>query len=167
MLVFDTVHATRMDAYRYSTVYTITDPQKAEDTMTTVIDPASLHSLHLATGGWDIESFLTNAKQKIVDWGSLLIGLLGAAGLVWAAVLLFKKLTGNPQQQQGHGWAMIIILIIVSGAMMAGGFGLFKKISGGGEKTITDLGGGTVIIRTIPNTPVNPIAPHLTLPAGS
>lgn len=114
--------------------------------MTKIYEAAALAQTNLPTAAWDLTSFLENAKSQIQLWGGLLLMLLGAVGLVWGGVLLIKKLMANPQQGQQQGWGTIALLILVGGALGTGGWQLISTIGSGGEQTITDLGGGTVIV---------------------
>ena len=100
----------------------------------------------LVSAAWDLTSFLTNAKTQIENWGGLLLMLLGVVGLVWGGVLIIKKLMSGPQGGQQQSWGTIILLILVGGAMMTGGFSLLGTIGSGGQQTIEDLGGGTMLI---------------------
>lgn len=118
--------------------------------MTKIYEAAVLAQADLPTGAWDLTSFLQNAKSAIQGWGGGLLMLLGVAGLVWGGVLLIKKLMANPQTAgQQQGWGTIALLILVGGALATGGFQLVSTVGSGGEKTITDLGGGTVILDTL------------------
>lgn len=105
---------------------------------------------YLVTAEWDLESFLTNSQEKLKEWGGLALGVIGVICLIWGGVLVAKKLMASPQQaQQQSGWGTIALLIIVGGALITGGINLMTTISGGGEKTITDLGGSTAIVTTV------------------
>lgn len=97
------------------------------------------------TAAWDLMSFLQNAKSYIQTAGGALLMLLGAVGLVWGGVLLLKKLMGNPQTSQQTGWGTIVLLILVGGALGTGGWNLISTIGSGGQTTVMQLGGGTVI----------------------
>ena len=104
----------------------------------------------LPTAAWDLTSFLENAKVQIQLWGGLLLMLLGAVGLIWGAVLLIKKLMANPQSAgQQQGWGSIALLILIGGAVSTGGWSLVSTVGSGGQQTIEDLGGGTVILQTV------------------
>ncbi|MBD0673905.1 hypothetical protein [Streptomyces sp. CBMA156] len=117
--------------------------------MTKIYEAAALTQASLPSAGWDLTSFLQNTKSQIELWGGLLLMLLGAAGLVWGGVLLIKKLMANPQSGGNQqGWTTIALLILVGGALGTGGWSLISTIGSGGQKTITDLGGGTVIVQT-------------------
>lgn len=110
-------------------------PSGVHHAIQTSLDPAA----------WDVGTFLTNAKKTIDKWGNLLLKLLGVAALVWAAVLTLKKLMASQQSQsQQAGWPTIILLTLVGGGFMIGGFGLAKTIGGGGETSIRQLGGGAI-----------------------
>ncbi|MDO0916568.1 hypothetical protein QQM39_38830 [Streptomyces sp. DT2A-34] len=55
----------------------------------------------------------------------------------------------NPQSAgQQQGWGTIALLILVGGALGTGGWSLISTVGSGGQQTITDLGGGTVIVQT-------------------
>src|SRR5690606_16448886 len=102
------------------------------------------------TAAWDIGTFLENANDTIKGWGGGLLALLGVVGLIGGGVLLIKKLMANPQTaSQQAGWGTIALLIIVGGALSATGFNLIYTIGQGGQKTIEDLGGGTVILHQL------------------
>ncbi|MGO4460077.1 hypothetical protein AB4039_22680 [Streptomyces sp. M-16] len=111
---------------------------------------AVLTQASLPSAAWDLTSFLTNAKSQVQLWGGSVLMLLGVVGLVWGGVLLIKKLMANPQSAgQQQGWGTIALLILVGGALGTGGWSLISTIGSGGQQTITDLGGGTVIVRTV------------------
>lgn len=104
-------------------------------------------SQSLAVGAWDVGSLLKNATSTLKGWGSLLIILIGVAMLVWAFVLLGKKLMASQQQAQNQaGWPQIILLIIVGGAGMIGGWSLMQDIGSGGKTTVYDLGNGAAFL---------------------
>lgn len=118
--------------------------------MTKIYEAAVLAQASLPSAAWDLTSFLTNAKSQIQLWGGLLLMLLGAVGLVWGGVLLIKKLMANPQSAgQQQGWGTIALLILVGGALGTGGWALISTVGSGGQQTITDLGGSTVIVQTV------------------
>ncbi|MFG1858916.1 hypothetical protein ACGFJT_44275 [Actinomadura geliboluensis] len=106
---------------------------------------SAVTQLHVAA--WDLKSFLENAKSYVQTVGGVLLMLLGAAGLVWGGVLLIRKLMGNQQQSHQHGWSQIIMLVLVGGALGTGGWQLISAIGSGGQTTIEELGGGTVIVQ--------------------
>lgn len=111
----------------------------------------------LPLAGWDLVSFFENAREYIGLAGGGLLSLIGTAGVVWGGVLLIKKLMAGQQNQDN--WFKIILLIIVGGALMVGGFALISTIASGGEQTIKDLGEGLVL----PLQAVLPGAPILSL----
>lgn len=102
---------------------------------------------YLPAAGWDIKSFLDNAKSSIQTWGGALLMLMGAIALIWGGFQLVKKLMASPQSAgQQSGWGTIAMLIIVGGALGTGGWNLISKVGSGGQKTIEDLGGSTVVV---------------------
>ena len=96
---------------------------------------------------WDLVSFMNNAKSYASLVGGGLLALLGTVGVVWGGVMLIKKLMAGQQNQDS--WLKILALILVGGALMAGGFGLISQIAAGGKTTIEDLGGGLIIIQSV------------------
>ncbi|MEV0412434.1 hypothetical protein AB0I68_16920 [Streptomyces sp. NPDC050448] len=113
-------------------------------------EAAVLTQAPLPSAAWDLTSFLQNAKSQVQLWGGSVLMLLGVVGLVWGGVLLIKKLMANPQSAgQQQGWGTIALLILVGGALGTGGWTLIQTIGSGGQQTITDLGGGTVIVQTV------------------
>lgn len=114
-----------------------------------------LASIMLAADGqtdWDVGSFLTNSTDQLKTWGGLVISLLGVILIIVGVFQLVKKFISP--QQGGGGWAMPIVMIIVGGALLTGGWALLAKIAGGGQKTIEDLGSAdapAAIMFTLPD----------------
>lgn len=100
--------------------------------------------LSTVTGAWDLGTFLQNATQTLKDWGGYLIILIGVVMIVFAVYLIAKGLMSHGKGGQ-TSWAVAIILLILGGAFMVGGFTFVSNIASGGKKTIEDLGGGTII----------------------
>lgn len=94
---------------------------------------------------WDLKSFLENANSYLYSIGGALITLLGLAVVIWAAVLIAKKFFGSNNGQQ-DSWFKIVAMLIVGGALMAGGIVLITAIAQGGKTTIEDLGNGGFIL---------------------
>ncbi|WP_051215594.1 hypothetical protein [Granulicoccus phenolivorans] len=98
------------------------------------------------TAAWDVSSFLGNAKTQIQVWGGLLLMLVGAVLLIWGGVQTGKKLLADQQSAgQQKGWGVIALMILIGGALATGGWQLVWTIGSGGQQTIEDLGGGTVL----------------------
>ncbi|QNE22854.1 hypothetical protein F1D05_09525 [Kribbella qitaiheensis] len=102
--------------------------------------------MSLPDAAWDVKSFLENAKTYLQTIGGLALMLGGAAGLVWGGFRLLQKLMGGQQHGQGDGWGRIAALILVGGALGTGGWSLISAVGSGGQTTIEDLGGGTIIV---------------------
>lgn len=113
---------------------------------TAVLVNATAPVVDLPHAAWDLLSFLGNAKTWVQTAGGALLALLGAVALVWGGVLLVKKLMANPQTSQQTSWVTIGLLIIVGGALLTGGWTLIATVGSGGQQTIEDLGGGTVVV---------------------
>jgi hypothetical protein len=106
----------------------------------------AVYTANLSPAAWDLVSFLKNAKVYANTVGGALITLLGLAVVIWAAVLIAKKFFGS-NQGQGDSWAKIVVMIIVGGALLAGGITLITTIAKGGKATIEELGGGFILIQ--------------------
>lgn len=105
----------------------------------------TINDVLLGAAQWDITSFFKNAASYVKIAGGALLTLMGVVAVVWGGVKLVKKLMGGQGAQQ-ESWFMIAALIIVGGALAAGGWNLMDLISSGGQKTITDLGTGGGLI---------------------
>lgn len=113
----------------------------------TTIDKAGVQTIPLPSAAWDIGSFLQNATGTIQGWGGSLLILFGCIGLIWGAVLVTLKLIASPQkEQQQAGWGKIALLVLVGGALFTGGFNIVQTVGSGGQQTIEELGGGSVIV---------------------
>jgi uncharacterized membrane protein YidH (DUF202 family) len=87
---------------------------------------------------WDLGSFLQNATATLKQWGGYLIMLMGVVAVVIGVV---KAVTGLMSHgKKDTNWLVVAVLIIVGGALLVGGWGFVATISGGGQKTILDLG---------------------------
>lgn len=94
-----------------------------------------------ASGGFSIGELLKNSTATLKGWGGGLIMLLGVVMIIAATWQIAKGL-----MDQGRGqtnWFIVILLFLVGGAFLAGGWGFADKISKGGKKTIEELGTGT------------------------
>lgn len=94
-------------------------------------------------GAWDLKSALENATEYAQDIGGGFLMLLGVVAIIYGGYLLIKKLMAGQQNQDS--WIKIVILIIVGGALFASGFTLISEIAKGGQQTIEDLGGATIL----------------------
>lgn len=108
-------------------------------------------NLMFGMAAWDIGSFLNNAKSLAQNWGGLLIMLLGAIGVVAAAVIIIVNLIKKSQNGQGAqvSWVWAIILLVIGGAALTGGWNLFSNVASGGQKTIEALGTGATWLPTL------------------
>lgn len=101
----------------------------------------------LAPAAFDVGSFLSNATSPLKGWGGLLIILMGVVGLIVFAVMTIKKLMASEQnQQQERKWGSLALLLVVSGAFVAGGWNMVSDLGSGGETTIRDLGNGSAVV---------------------
>lgn len=88
---------------------------------------------------WDIGTFLNKGGQTLKQWAGYLIVIFGIAMLVAAVYMLTKGLIGQGKGQPVP-WMTILLLIVIGGALLAGGFSFLETVAGGGKKTIEDLG---------------------------
>lgn len=97
----------------------------------------------LAGAGWDLGSFLTNSKSTLTTWFGAAIMILGIVAIAYATWQIVSGLMSHGKKQTN--WAVAIMLLIVGGALsMTTGFQFMQEIASGGQKTIKDLGGGTI-----------------------
>lgn len=96
---------------------------------------------------WDIGSFLNNTKSTLQSWGSSLIILIGVVMVIVSVYKIASGLISHGKQQTN--WAIAIILLIVGGAFMVGGWTFVNTVAQGGGTTINDLGNGTGAAQTI------------------
>ena len=93
---------------------------------------------------WDLGSFLQNATSTLKTWGGYLIILIGVVMVVWSVVMIARGLISHGKTQTS--WPVAIILLILGGAFMVGGFSFVANIASGGKRTIEDLGNGTILM---------------------
>ena len=93
---------------------------------------------------WDLGSFLQNATSTLRTWGGYLIVLIGVVMVVWSVVMIARGLISHGKTQVS--WPVAIILLILGGAFMVGGFSFVEHIASGGKQTIEDLGNGTILM---------------------
>lgn len=93
---------------------------------------------------WDLGSFLQNATSTLKTWGGYLIILIGVVMVVWSVVMIARGLISHGKTQTS--WPVAIILLILGGAFMVGGFSFVSNIAAGGKQTIEDLGNGTILM---------------------
>lgn len=94
---------------------------------------------------WDLGNFLQNAKSTLQTWGSYLIMLIGVVMVIASVYMIAKGLITHGKGQP-VSWPVAIILLILGGAFLTGGWAFVNDIASGGEQTIRDLGNGTVIV---------------------
>lgn len=103
-----------------------------------------LYNPYIVNAAWDLGTFLQNAKKTIETWGGYFIMLLGVIMVIVAVYQTAKGLI-SPQKAQTN-WLIVAALLILGGALTAGGYTWISGIASGGKKTIDDLGGGGVIL---------------------
>jgi uncharacterized membrane protein len=87
---------------------------------------------------WDLGSFLQHSTETLKQWGGYLIILIGVVMVIASVYQIAKGLISHGKTQTN--WAIAIILLILGGAFMVGGFSFVSNIASGGRKTIEDLG---------------------------
>lgn len=94
---------------------------------------------------WDLGSFLQNATSTLKTWGGYVIVLIGVVMVIVSVYKIAKGLMSHGQGQPTN-WAVAIILLVLGGAFMVGGFTFVSGIASGGKKTIEDLGNGAIML---------------------
>lgn len=91
---------------------------------------------------WDLGTFLQNATSTLKTWGNYLIILIGVVMIIVAVYQIAKGLISHGRGQPTN-WFVAILLLIIGGALMVGGFTWVSGIAEGGKQTIDDLGNGS------------------------
>ena len=98
---------------------------------------------NLPTLAWDLGSFLDNAGKTLETWAGYIIVIIG---VVCVAVGVYKIASGLISHGKKQvNWPVAIILILLGGALLAGGWYWVVGIAKGGQQTIEDLGGGSPV----------------------
>lgn len=112
--------------------------------MLAVASTGALDTLSMnPVGAWDVVSFFTNGGNYVKKAGAALLIAMGTVAVVWGVVLLLKKLMSGRQDQTS--WMNIVLMILVGGAVMLGGFTFASSLAKGGQDTINDLGGASMV----------------------
>lgn len=102
----------------------------------------SNRAIAAVTMDWDIGTFLQNATSTIKNWGGLIIILIGVVMVIAAVWKAAHGLMSHGKTQTN--WVIVIILLVLGGAFMVGGFTFVSHIASGGKKTLEDLGGNAI-----------------------
>lgn len=103
-----------------------------------VLNMAGITAMTAVPMAWDLGSFLQHATETLKQWGGYLIILIGVVMVVFSVYQIAKGLISHGKTQTN--WAVAIILLVLGGAFMVGGFQFVANIASGGRKTIEDLG---------------------------
>lgn len=99
--------------------------------------------------GFSIPKLLSNSVTKLQEWGGLLVILLGVVLIIWAVIQVVKAFLDQGRGQAN--WFSIVLMFLLGGAFMTGGWGFVEKLSSGGQATIEELGtGSAVYVSTVP-----------------
>lgn len=96
---------------------------------------------------WDIGTVLQNSTSTLKTWGNSLIILIGVVMVIAAVYQAAKALMSHGQAPVS--WPKIIVLLILGGAFMAGGFIFVSGVAEGGKTTIEQLGEGGAVLMAI------------------
>lgn len=97
------------------------------------------------TMDWDVGTFLRNATSTVKSWGGLVVILIGVVMVIAAVLKAAHGLMSHGKVQTN--WAIVILLLILGGAFMVGGFTFVSNIASGGKKTLEELGGNAIYMR--------------------
>lgn len=93
------------------------------------------------SGGWDLGTFLEKSQLTLNTWFGLVVLILGIVAILYS---IFQITTGLMSHgKKPTNWGVAILLLIVGGVLVGpSSFEFVKNIAKGGQKTISDLGGG-------------------------
>lgn len=115
------------------------------ESMVALADPSAMVAVSNTVMGWSIDNFLNSTLTTIQKWGGILLVILGAIMIIWSGVQIAKNYLSHGKTQAN--WGMIIVMLIIGGAMFAGGIasasglGILGTVSSGSVETIEQLGG--------------------------
>lgn len=89
---------------------------------------------------WDLGSFLENAVKTVQQWGKWIILLIGIIMVLFGVYKIARGFISHGKQQTD--WVIAILLILVGGALFAGGMTWVLGIAQSGKTTIEELGSG-------------------------
>lgn len=89
---------------------------------------------------WDIGNFLKNATSTLKGWVGMLIMLIGVVMIAVGIIKIAGALISHGKKQTS--WAVNIILVILGGAFLGGGWEFVSSIASSGQNTIDELGKG-------------------------
>lgn len=95
--------------------------------------------------GWDLISALNNTGSFGKKVGGAIIIVLGIILITYGAFKVFKAITGR-EGSEGPQWFKAFLAIVAGGAMEFGAWALFESIANGGQTTVSQLGGGGVVM---------------------
>lgn len=95
--------------------------------------------------GWDLISALTNSGNYGKKVGGAIIVVFGIILIIYGVFKVFKAITGR-EGSEGPQWFKAALALIAGGAMEFGAWTLFESIANGGQNTVSQLGGGGVVM---------------------
>lgn len=99
-----------------------------------------LYSVPVTTAGWTLDNALRNFQHFLQRDGGYVLAIVGVLLILFAGFKFAKAIWG--QQEKGKNATIGGIAIVVGGAMLFGGWGLFSTMANGGNTTVQQMGGG-------------------------
>lgn len=100
---------------------------------------ATLMSVLASGTDWSISKLLSNSGTTLQNWGALILVVLGAAAMIIAAVMIVRGLASKQSQTS---WGKVILLFVVGGIFLFGGWGVWSSLGAGANTTVKTLGSG-------------------------
>lgn len=88
---------------------------------------------------WSISKLLENSGFTLQNWGALILVVLGAAAMIIAAVMIVRGLASKQAQVS---WGKTILLFVVGGIFLFGGWSVWSSLGAGANTTVKTLGQG-------------------------
>lgn len=77
-------------------------------------------------GGWSINNVLNHTKERLVDWGSILIMVIGVVMIIVGIFKIAQALISHGKTQVN--WVINILLIVI-GALFCAGSVFFRNLT--------------------------------------
>ena len=88
-----------------------------------------------------IGEILKNATSTLGNWGGILITLIGVILIIWGGVQIAKGFMAHGKGNTN--WLVVILMIVVGGAFVAGGMSTLNLIGEMGQSSVEDLMNGS------------------------
>lgn len=105
------------------------------------MDPFVMVMPIFASGSWTIGKALSALQQTIINYGKVIVGIVGLVMVIVSVYQIAKNLISHGKGQTN--WVITFALLLVGGALMlTSSWNLLISIANGGNTTIDNLGKG-------------------------